>query len=111
MVIRLSPISASVLLFLAGAIQLAADITPVVPVNYVSAGRTIQPVRDTSVRMVSEKVDIAIKDTVAYVSCRFELRNEGKPKRLRVGFPERIEPCVAFNQYLGHLCGFLARGL
>jgi hypothetical protein len=51
------------------------------------AGSTIQPVQDAYIIMVSEKVEIAIKDSMAYVTCRFELKNEGEPKRLMAGFP------------------------
>ena len=50
-------------------------------------GKTIRPRTDTSVRMVSEKVDITIDNNVAYVACEFNLINEGPPDTLEVGFP------------------------
>lgn len=50
-------------------------------------GKTIRPRSDSSVRMVSEQVDITIDNNVAYVLCWFELKNEGPPDTLEVGFP------------------------
>ncbi|MFC1490385.1 hypothetical protein ACFL6K_04175 [Candidatus Latescibacterota bacterium] len=59
-----------------------ADIAPMHRI-----GKTIRPRTDTSVRMVSETVDIITDGERAYVYCMFELTNDGPPDTLEVGFP------------------------
>lgn len=65
-----------------------------------SVGKTIQPLKDSPVRMVSEEVHIGINSEHAYVNCLFYLLNEGKPDTIEVGFPRGWE---------GDLINFFAR--
>ena len=52
-----------------------------------SVGKAIQPLTDVPIRLVSEKVDITIAGDRAFVSCTFNLLNEGLPVTIDVGFP------------------------
>jgi len=52
-----------------------------------SVGKAIQPHNDVPVRLVSEKVDITLTGDRAFVSCTFNLLNEGPPVTVDVGFP------------------------
>jgi len=63
-------------------------------------GKTIQPLRDVPVQMVSEDVRILLSSTKADVQCLFTLRNEGKPDTIEVGFPRGWE---------GDLINFMAK--
>jgi hypothetical protein len=65
-----------------------------------SVGKTIQPMNNVPVRMVSEDVRISLSSTKADVHCLFTLRNEGKPETIEVGFPRGWE---------GDLIGFTAK--
>ena len=64
-----------------------------------SVGKTIQPLKDVQVRMVSEDVSINLENNRVYVECVFELLNEGQPDTIDVGFPRGWEE---------DLCGFTA---
>ena len=86
MVIRFLRLTVAVLLFLCGHAYLWADMAPVRSVGY-----TIRPIQETSVRMVSEKVEITLNDSLAFVSSRFDMKNEGNAKNLLVGFPRDFE--------------------
>lgn len=65
-----------------------------------SIGKTIQPLNNVPVRMVSEDVKIWLSSTKAEVDCQFTLRNEGKPDTIEVGFPRGWE---------GDLINFMAK--
>jgi hypothetical protein len=52
-----------------------------------SAGKTIQPLNDVPVQMVSEEVEIRLGAVSAQVECLFFLKNLGKQGKIRVGFP------------------------
>ena len=52
-----------------------------------SVGKAIQPRTDVPVRLVSEKVDITITGDKAFVSCTFNLLNDGPLCTVDVGFP------------------------
>ena len=93
---RFSTVTVAVLLFLCGSANLWADMAPVCNVGY-----TLLPVSDNSVRMVSEKVDITLDDSLAFVSCRFDLKNDGAPKKLLTGFPDSNETIVNFRAWVG----------
>ncbi len=56
-----------------------------------SVGKTIQPLNDVPVRMVSEEVNMYLISAVANVTCLFTLRNEGEPDTIEVGFPRGWE--------------------
>lgn len=56
-----------------------------------SVGKTIQPLNNVPVQMVSEEVNIFLTSTRANVLCLFTLRNEGKPDTIEVGFPRGWE--------------------
>lgn len=56
-----------------------------------SVGKTIQPLKDVQVRMVSENVSISLSNKGAFVDCTFELLNEGPPDTIDVGFPRGWE--------------------
>jgi hypothetical protein len=75
-----------------------ADLAPVR-----SVGKTIQPLEDASVRMVSEKVEISLTDSMASVNCRFDMRNEGSAKNLLTGFPRGKEgDLLDFRAWVGN---------
>ncbi|MHB9028657.1 MAG: tetratricopeptide repeat protein [Candidatus Latescibacterota bacterium] len=82
MVTRFPGIIVAALIFLQVTGGVWADDTPLR-----SVGKTVQPLRDVPVRMASEKVDVIIDNNIAEITCRFFLRNEGKPDTLLVGFP------------------------
>ena len=52
-----------------------------------SVGKAIQPRTDVPVRLVSELVEITLDKDKAFVSCTFNLLNEGPPDTIDVGFP------------------------
>lgn len=56
-----------------------------------SVGKAIRPREDVSVRMLTEKVEITIDNSVAYVKCVFTLVNEGPADTVLVGFPRDWE--------------------
>jgi tetratricopeptide (TPR) repeat protein len=56
-----------------------------------SVGKTIQPLDNVPVRMVSEEVRISLYGTTAWVNCLFTLLNEGAPDTIEVGFPRGWE--------------------
>ncbi|QZY56077.1 hypothetical protein [Crassaminicella profunda] len=50
-------------------------------------GDTIYPILDTSVQMMSEKVEIKVDKGIAHVESEFVLKNTGKKEKNRVGIP------------------------
>ncbi len=71
MVPRFPGIIVAVMIFFQGTVALWANETLVK-----SVGKTIQPVHNVPVRMVSEVVRISLNSAKANVHCRFTLRNE-----------------------------------
>ncbi len=69
-----------------GSVHSWADISPIKAIR-IGIGEPVRPVHDADVRMVSEEVNISLGDSTAFVSCRFDLKNEGTTKNLPVGFP------------------------
>lgn len=65
-------------------------------------GRTVRPMSDVPVRMVSETVNISFDDTTAFVECHFTFNNEGLKDTLLVGFPnyERNLPLRDFRSWV-----------
>jgi hypothetical protein len=95
MQIHSSTIIAAVLFVLLGGSPAFPNTAPVK-----SVGKTIQPLNNVPVRMVSEDVRIRLSSSTAIVDCRFTLLNEGKPDTIEVGFPRGWE---------GDLIGFMAK--
>lgn len=95
MVVRFLTVTAAVLLLICGPGIMWANDAPVK-----SVGKTIQPVNDVPVRMVSEEVRMALGPATASVHGLFTLRNLGKPDTIEVGFPRGWE---------GDLLNFTAR--
>ncbi|MFA6109197.1 MAG: hypothetical protein WDA75_10535 [Candidatus Latescibacterota bacterium] len=56
-----------------------------------SVGKTIQPLSDVPVQMVSEEVNISLTSTKAQVHCFFTLLNQGGLDSIEVGFPRGWE--------------------
>lgn len=50
-------------------------------------GNTIYPMMDTSVEMMSQKVEIKVKSGRSYVRCEFLFKNTGEKEKIKVGFP------------------------
>ena len=51
------------------------------------SGQTVYPIFDTSVKMMSEQVDIHVKDGKSYVQCTFLFHNTGETEKVQMGFP------------------------
>ena len=56
-----------------------------------AVGKTVMPRSDAPVRLISEEVTITIDDSTAYVTCYFNLLNEGPQDTIDVGFPRGWE--------------------
>ncbi|AOT69721.1 tetratricopeptide repeat protein [Geosporobacter ferrireducens] len=50
-------------------------------------GQTVYPIFDTNVKMMSEQVDIHVRDGKSYVQCTFLFHNTGETEKLLMGFP------------------------